>query len=258
MRNMICLAALPVVTIGLTAHASLPAVAVLGAPANASWNNDVQSKIAATGDFSTVDVYDVATTTPSLTTLEQYSSVLVYTDSNFNDATALGNVLAQYVDAGGGVVDTVFANASIPLGGAWATGGFQGISSSGQNENTELTLGTIYDASSPLLNGVTSFDGGTSSYISTGSIINGGVEIAAWSNGSPLIVTTAVDGHETVDLNFYPPSSDARSDFWVSGTDGGVIMANALLFSGGLDVPEPTTLALAGLGGAAFLLRKRK
>ena len=257
-RKKVFLAALPVVSLGLTAQATLPAVAILGAPGASSWNNDVQSQIAATGDFSTVDIYNVATTTPSLSTLEQYSAVLVYSDASFFDPTTLGNELAQYSEAGGGVVEAVFANAGDQLGGAWATGGFEGISGSGHGAYTELTIGDIFDAASPLLNGVTSFNGGTSSFYSTGSVINGGVVVADWSNGAPLIVTTAVDGHQTVDLNFYPVSSNARSDFWVSGTDGGIIMANALLYSGGLPVPEPTTLALAGLGGVAFLLRKRK
>jgi hypothetical protein len=257
-RKKVFLAALPVVSLGLTAQATLPAVAILGAPGASSWNNDVQSQIAATGDFSTVDVFDVATTTPSLSTLEQYAAVLVYSDAGFLDYTTLGNELAQYSEAGGGVVEAAFANATVRLGGAWATGGFEGISSAGQSSNTELTLGDVFDAASPLLNGVTSFNGGTSSFYSTGSVINGGVVVADWSNGAPLIVTTAVDGHQIVNLNFYPVSSNARSDFWVSSTDGGIIMANALLYSGGLPVPEPTTLALAGLGGAAFLLRKRK
>ena len=31
-----------------------------------------------------------------------------------------------------------------------------------------------------------------------------------------------------VGLNFFPPSSDARGDYWNTSTDGGVLMANAL------------------------------
>jgi hypothetical protein len=35
-----------------------------------------------------------------------------------------------------------------------------------------------------------------------------------------------------VGLNFYPPSSAVRTDFWQTNTDGGRLMANALLWAG--------------------------
>ncbi|HZV35351.1 MAG TPA: immunoglobulin domain-containing protein, partial [Verrucomicrobiae bacterium] len=55
--------------------------------------------------------------------------------------------------------------------------------------------------------------------------------------------------------NFYPPSSDARSDFWVSSTSGGALMANSLLWAGKVPpiiLTGPTNLIKSPGGAAAF------
>src|SRR5205807_9091045 len=102
-----------------------------------------------------------------------------------------------------------------------------------QTSGTELTLGTVYEPTSPLLNGVTTFDGGTSSYhINTGTLNTHGVRVADWSNGQPLIARRTINKVQRADLNFFPPSSDVSPDFWRSSTDGVKIMANALEYVG--------------------------
>jgi hypothetical protein len=238
-------------------------VAILGSPnGGAAWNADVQSKLLATGDFSAVDVYDISTTTPTLAQLESYSAVLVYSDgAGYADATTLGNNLADYVDAGGGVVTAVFADASIPFGGRFATDDYWAIEPAGQSSGTDLQLGTIHQPGSPLLAGVTSFDGGSSSYYGTGALQASATDVADWSNGAPLIAERTIGGTARVDLNFFPPSSDVRSDFWTSSTDGALLMANALDYTAGVTaVPEPSAIALFGtcLLFTALAIRKRR
>ncbi len=125
--------------------------------------SDVQAKLQGTGRFSQVDIIDARSTTPTLAQLQAYDSVLVWSDSNFNDPTAIGNNLANYIDGGGGVVVAVFADASIPMLGRFSSDDYYGIEPGGQTEGTELTLGTVYNPSSPLMAGVSSFDGGTNS-----------------------------------------------------------------------------------------------
>ena len=78
-------------------------VAVVGASDNTSLM-DVQLKLSATGLFGTVTTFDVATTTPLLSDLSSFDSVLVFSDRCFANSTALGDTLAEYVDAGGGLV----------------------------------------------------------------------------------------------------------------------------------------------------------
>jgi hypothetical protein len=238
-------------------------VVILGAPDTPSWNNDVQSTILASGvALGGVSIIDVATSTPSLATLETFSAVLVYTDGVFTQNGPLGDVLASYVNAGHGVVQMTFANASLPLGGAWDSGGYNAIAPTGQTEGTELTLGTINAPGNPLFNGVTSFDGGTSSFHSTGGVANGATLLAQWSDGSVFAAELTDKAAPIISLNFFPPSNNVRSDFWVSSTNGGLLMANALAEVAGLNaVPEPTSVVMGGISVVMILgvgLRSRR
>ncbi|HKE41503.1 MAG TPA: PEP-CTERM sorting domain-containing protein [Casimicrobiaceae bacterium] len=232
-------------------------VAVLGGPNSPSWNNDVQSKLVSTGLFpGGVDIINISTTTPSLATLKQYNAVLVYSDgAGFADGVTLGNNLADYVDAGGGVVTAVFITASIPLTGRFNSANYYIIQPTSQQSGSQQTLGTVYLPADPLMAGVTSFNGGTNSYRpSSSSLHPGAVRVADWSGPGtiPLIAKGMINGHPRVDLGFYPPSVDARSDFWLSSTNGARIMANALLFvaGGGFVVPtlQPIMLVVLSLG----------
>jgi hypothetical protein len=221
------------------AQAAFADVAVLGAPGDPAWSLDVRDKIAAVsaGSLGVVDVFDVSTATPTLPQLLAYTAVLVFSDTGFFDAVALGDVLADYVDGGGVVVIATFAYNINPIGGRIVTGNYMPLSLGDQSGGL-LTLVPV-DPSHPLLVGVTSFDGGTSSYHNDVTTTVGATLVANWSNGLPLI---AVKG-SVVGLNFYPPSSDARADFWDAGTDGARIMANALGHTGvavAPPVPVPT------------------
>lgn len=182
-----------------------------------------------TGQGLTVDFIDAGDSqpTPTLAQLLGYSALLVFSDAGgFQDPVAFGNVAADYVDAGGKVVVAVFANASIPIAGRFVSGGYLLLDPSGQNQLTSA-LGAILEPGSPLMTGVASLDAQVA-YQSAGGPINGGVVVAEWANGAPLVVRGVKNGRNRVDLNLYPPSSAARGDFW-SG-DGFRLMANALRF----------------------------
>ena len=84
-------------------------VAVLSAEPSAAWNSDVTNKIMGTGSLPRVDLISVTGSTPTLAQLRSYQSVMVYSDGSFNDSVALGNVLADYIDQGGGVVLQTFS-----------------------------------------------------------------------------------------------------------------------------------------------------
>jgi cysteine-rich repeat protein len=210
----------------------LPDVAILGSPGTSSWNDDVQAKLLATGQFASVDVFNIASTTPSLAQIQQYCAVLVYTDGpNSADPAALGDNLADYVDLGGGLVAAVFATASIPLQGRFNADDYWAIQPTDQQQGPPESLGTIFDPGHPILAGVTSFAGGSASYRpSLDNVHPSATRIANWtgSGSIPLIATRVIGGTPRADLGFFPPSDDARSDFWDASTDGALIIANAL------------------------------
>jgi hypothetical protein len=237
-------------------------VAIVAAAASSSTAvqfTDPRAKLLGTGRFATVDIINASTTTPTLAQLQSYHAVMVWSNVNFQNATALGDTLADYVDSGGGVVVAVFANTTTTanryLTGRWISGGYEVIpSQGGTTSGTAATLGTILVPGHPLMAGVNSFHGGTSSFRPTNTAVTAGsTRIAQWSDGKTLVAVGA--SQHRVDLGFYPPSSDASATWWQSSTDGATLMANALAYSA---VPEPATLFALGFGAAALLRRRRR
>lgn len=259
MKRSLASFAVLLLALSSTAYAAIN-VAVLGSPNTAAWNTEVQNKLIGTGQFSTVDAFLINIVTPTLAQLNTYDAVLVYSNGlGYADSNTLGNNLADYVDGGGGVVAAVFANASIPFGGRWASDNYWALQPASQIQGIQLTLGTINDPSHPAMAGVNSFDGGTSSYRSTGSVHASATVIAEWSNSAPLVIERTISGTPRIDLNFFPPSTDSRSDFWVASTDGEILLANSLSYVGGATViPEPATIVIWSILVCVGLLGYRR
>jgi hypothetical protein len=220
-------------------------VAVLTAESSSDWNVDVANKIAGVGSIPRVDIIPVTTgyPVPTLAQLRAYQSVLVYSDQGFNDNVGMGNILADYLDQGGGVALATFAywnSGGLSIQGRVVTGGYLPFTTATQTSSAGLTL--VKDLPShPLLDAVGSFNGGSSSYQNSSiGLTAGSTLVAHWSNGQPLVGAKDIGAGHFAGLNFFPPSSDARSDLWVSSTDGARLMANALLWSGKI---PPTILS---------------
>ncbi len=223
---------------GAAAAGGPPDVAIVAAAMSSStsaWFTDPQSRLIASGYFGAVDIINASTTTPTLAELQAYDAVITWSNVNYQNATALGDVLADYVDAGGGVVVAVFANTSTStarfLQGRWLSGGYEIVVSQGGSQTGSATLGTVHVPGHPLMTNVNTFDGGTSSFRPvTTARTPGSVLIASWSDGKPLVATHGTHARR-VDLGFYPPSNAASSSFWVGTTDGGALLSNALLYA---------------------------
>lgn len=209
--------------------------AVMGNPTGSDWLDDIGSKLEATGLFTTVDVFELEDGIPSTSTMEGYCAVLAFTDyvDAGEDLALFGDRLADYVDRTGGLVVGMFAVGGIPITGRFDTDGYWAIDPS-SSQSGPAGLGAVYEPSHPIMAGVTSFNGGTSSYRPSGGILYpGAVLIAEWDvDSEPLVAARNIGLTEKsirrADLGFFPPSDDVRSDFWDETTDGDLLMANAL------------------------------
>ena len=237
------------------ARGNTASVAILSTTQDPARDIDMTNKILANAPFLNIDIIRVDTTTPSLAFVSSYSSLMVVGGDNpFQDPNGLGNMLASYLDAGHGVVMAGDSNIlGVRVGGAFDSQNYWAIGPGALNFGTPLTLGTVYAPLSPLMANVTSFSGGSLSLWVNGGVRSDATRIADWSNGAPLVASwVSPGGGKEVALNFYAPSSDSYSTLWNANTDGGKLMANALLFTGGIsaqaDTPEPLTLMLSGIG----------
>lgn len=210
--------------------AALPKVAVYAADYNVP-NTIV--RIAATGLFQQVDNLSPAgygnDPTPTLAALQQYSAVLVWGDYCFNNPTALGNVLADYIDGGGVVVVSVFAlypaSSCIEIGGRFASGGYLPVTTAYTSYGGSLVADLPAD---PLLDGVNS--GYTPYYqyhSSPVSLVAGATLVAHWTDGTPFVAYK--DG--VVVVNMWPNyiSNDSTAD-------GARLLANALSYTPNPDI----------------------
>jgi hypothetical protein len=222
---------------------------------------DVQARLQATGLFSTVDVIDVGPegpgTLPTLSQLENYQAIMVWTDYAPNDPTGLGDLMAQYDADGFGVVDAVFSetNKTYGVSGQWVTGGLSAFKAGGFEFSPELTLGTVAQPNHPVMNGpagvIDNFDGGVDSWRDKVTLNPGANLIASWSNGEPLAAEQTAFSGNIVSLNMWPVSNDAylaeygADGGWDTSTQGTELMANALSYAASVHIKPP----IADAGG---------
>lgn len=60
-------------------------IAILGATDEPTWLEDIETKLMATNKFQLIDIVDVVESTPTLSTLLNYDSLLVFSDIDYND-----------------------------------------------------------------------------------------------------------------------------------------------------------------------------
>lgn len=196
---------------------------------DAAAHTTVQGFLVGTGLLGSVTVGGPVTTsyTPTLAELSAFDAIFVWGSAAW-DGTAFGNVLADYVDAGGGVVIAVFAQragASVGVSGRMESAGYLPyVPSSYMFE--ALTLGSVAMPAHPIMSGVSTFSGDNIAY-HDGPIAAGGTLIASLSNGRPLAATLEPSAGRTALLGFYPVR------FWHTTSDGAVLMANTLAWAAG-------------------------
>lgn len=206
-------------------------VGVLHAVPDAEFAEDVVSKLEATGLFASVAAVDVGAGPVSAFSLAlAFDAVLVIKDSGFWDPFQFGNVLADAVDDGVGVVLTVFCYEASVITGRFESDDYFTMTSGTASGGGPLGFG-VDAPGHPLLTGVSVFGGGTQSFRTSGTAYLGATQVAHWlTPGSPPLIVerTLGNGRRRVDLGFFPVTSDISPSF-VDPTDSVRMTANALL-----------------------------
>ncbi|MEO7328454.1 MAG: hypothetical protein ABI193_07750 [Minicystis sp.] len=199
------------------------------APDDISGLMDVQSKLAATGAFKGVDIFDATNIMPTAAQLSPYKAILVYDNTPFLDSISMGDLLADYFDAGGQVVIAPGANCdSVQIEGRFVNEGYLVLAVGVVDQSFPAdSLGQIFEPNSPLVAGVSTLSCPFSARCFV-TPVPGATVVAQWGAGLPLIARGVVKGRKRVDLNLFPPSNDLGMDFWIG--DGANILKNALLY----------------------------
>ena len=175
-----------------------PDVMLLAADYDHDDGSPIQGLLQAYGDLGAVDLYDPRSQTPALADLQAYDVVVVWSNYAFADATAIGNVLADYVDAGGKVIDMMFGlDPSWGYQGRFRTEAYTAMTTTSYTFAIEC-LGA-YDPGHPIMAGVTDV---CEYYRATGTALTAGSTGVAWWSGGELFVA-AKDDQTVVTMNAY-------------------------------------------------------
>ncbi len=159
----------------------------------------LHTALAGYGDLGTIDEFNTQVATPTLDQLLPYDVVMTWTNFQYFDKVAMGNVLADYVDAGGTVINTMFAlgTGGWQMEGRFMVENYTAMNGGGFNF-VQSCLGT-YDPNHPVMQGITNVCdlfrmSGT--YLTAGS-----TDVADWADGS--IFVAVKDNQTVVTINGY-------------------------------------------------------
>jgi len=182
---------------------------------------------------SAINYFNAYNEVPSLSFLKEYDAVLAFTDPAPDDPEGLGNVLADYVDAGGRVVVCPYATVdSWRLQGRIMTSGYcpflsQSGSGTGDSDwqingdDLELPLHPIFNGTD-----VSNLKFWVNLNIPVPVLDSGATVLAYDTYGNPAIAINS--NGRVMAINFYPYG--CANDTY---RDASKVIANALLYLGG-------------------------
>ncbi|MEM8680789.1 MAG: hypothetical protein AAGF97_15680 [Planctomycetota bacterium] len=245
--------------------AAAPHVAIVAAATNSSIKSerftDLRDVLVADGRFQSVDIISTTrfgTGTPTLNALLQYDAIIHWSNDSNDDAVALGNVFADYVDAGGGMVQAVFANTSSNsdrfLQGRWLTDGYNIIPPNGGFTQGPTVSGFDTETavmSPPLEPDHPIFDNVGEVRLSTGQFSSGALwgayrptttalepgarKLALWEDGKTAVAISDNFPHR-IDLGFHPVSDNVVDGYYDITSDTKRLIANALLHAADITI----------------------
>ncbi|MBN1345701.1 MAG: S8 family serine peptidase [Phycisphaerae bacterium] len=160
----------------------------------------LRTSLTAYSEIDTVAYFDGSTAVPVLADLTVFDVVVAMSNAPWASATTTGNVLADYVDAGGRAIVTVGNFASLggwAIQGRFVTDGTYEPFTHGMPWLLSRSLGN-YDASHPIMAGITTIQDSVTVDV---DLQPGSVWVADWNNGTPLVATR---GSSVVGINVLP------------------------------------------------------
>jgi hypothetical protein len=214
--------------------------------------DSVQNYLADLDMFRAIDTFDAWHNTPTLELMDRYCCVLVWSNTAFADAEALGDRLADYVDGGKGVVLASMAlmgDSPVRIQGRIL--GYSPLVPTYGNAFSPADLGW-YNAAHPIMAGVDELGG---YYRDRTELADGAKLVALWDDGLPLVGVGPrnVNKGRVIAIAMFPND--------VTGFPSGDyprLFGNALAFA--CPIPEPglvTLFGFLGLGLAAAAGRRR-
>jgi hypothetical protein len=196
--------------------------------------DEIRDSLLVLSGIQQVDLLDASQGPVSIDQLLPYQTVIVTNTYSFNDPVNLGNVLADYVDAGGGLVLTVAAFASgWEVQGRLLDEGYCPFAT-GLGPAGSSSLGT-FNQNHPIMRGVTDANG---DYLADVQLADDAVLVASWKSGFPFVATK---GPNVAAVNIYI----ARSGGWTG--DIPLVLYNTAFWAGGCGwlsaEPEAGTVA---------------
>ncbi|NNE45319.1 MAG: choice-of-anchor D domain-containing protein [Rhodothermales bacterium] len=191
------------------------------------WQEGLAEYLRTTGRFRSVEIVETRYSVPTLVQLQTYDAVVALTAFDEN-ASAVGDVLADYVNSGGNLLVAVHANyGSRKIAGRFDEDGYWLIIP-GTSIVGGSSLGEISVPGHPLMEGVN--DVADQSHLPPGTkLAPNATLVASWADGAPMVaVNDSLWPGRRVDL-----SLPAYPDSWQltdvsSASDAGRLFANAL------------------------------
>jgi Zn-dependent metalloprotease len=189
-------------------------IAILGADNGNLKNNEIAQYLIASGRFASVTIINGYTITPTLAELQAFDAVGVFGWSYWINSNAIGDVLADYIDAGGNVFNAFASNGT---GGNWMVNGrfntdkYWLISPYNYVGGSSYSMGVVNEPGHPIMNGVRSVISGSKLQLGVNVAI-GATTLAAFTDGTPLIAYNQRDNARRVDISF--PFFTSVSDSW--------------------------------------------
>ena len=163
--------------------------------------SEIQTQLQTFSDLTVVDVFYTVSGLPTLGHLEQYDAILLINDAAFADPVGLGDLLADYVDQGGGVIEATgprtLGGMEHPLG-RWDDDGYSAFDRSSLIQYWgESDLGT-FDTTHPIMAGITAVSG---TYLGAYPLAPGAVWVADWWRDDVDFVAT--QGNRVVGISIF-------------------------------------------------------